>query len=163
MEAMTTRSTGDIKQATFAAGCFWGVEEAFRHVPGVLDTEVGYIGGSVPEPTYERVCGGDTGHAEAVRVYYDPGQVSYEKLLDVFWSEHDPTQVGGQGVDIGEQYRSAIFYHDEAQKEAAEHSRERLQTEKYKDRKITTEILPVDTFYRAEDYHQQYLAKRRSA
>jgi peptide-methionine (S)-S-oxide reductase len=149
------------KMAAFAAGCFWGVEETFRHIPGVIDTEVGYMGGSVPTPTYERVCGGDTGHAETVRLRYDPKKVSYEELLEIFWGEHDPTQVGGQGIDVGDQYRSAIFYYDTEQQRLAEESLERLQREKYMGRSIVTEILPALEFHRAEEYHQRYIAKKQ--
>jgi peptide-methionine (S)-S-oxide reductase len=148
------------KEALFAAGCFWGVEETFRQIPGVLDTEVGYTGGNVPSPTYEKVCGGDTGHAEAAHVSFDPSKVSYEQLLEVFWNEHDPTQVGGQGADIGEQYRSAIYYYDDEQRRTAEQSLERIQKEKYLGRKIVTEIAPAEMFTRAEEYHQRYVAKQ---
>lgn len=157
---MSSVKKDNVKTAMFAAGCFWGVEESFRHATGVIDTEVGYAGGMSTAPTYERVCGGDTGHAETVRVFYDPTQTSYKVLLDVFWSVHDPTQVGGQGLDTGEQYRSVVFYHDKEEKMFAEKSRDRLQREKYKGRTIATEIIPVEEFYRAEEYHQQYIAKR---
>ena len=153
--------TVDTNLATFATGCFWGVEESFRSVPGVVNTEVGYTGGNIPNPTYKQVCSGDTGHAEAIRLYYDPNKISYKEILNVFWNVHDPTQAGGQGLDIGEQYRSAIFYHDEEQKNIAEESRGRLQKEKYPHREITTDILPAGKFYRAEEYHQRYIAKRR--
>lgn len=146
--------------ATFAAGCFWGVEAAFRQVPGVLATSVGYTGGSLDHPSYRDVCTGRTGHAEAVRVEYDPERVSYEELLDVFWAGHDPTTRDRQGPDRGTQYRSAIFVHDEAQRTAATASRARLDASGAHGRPIVTEITPASTFHPAEDYHQQYLEKR---
>lgn len=147
------------KTATFAAGCFWGVEEAFRNINGVISTEAGYTGGTVPDPTYEMVCSGRTGHAEAVRLRYDPGVVTYRELLDVFWSIHDPTQKDRQGPDIGTNYRSAIFYHDNEQKEQATSSRDGLfKSGKYR-RPIVTEIVPAGQFWRAEEYHQQYFHK----
>ena len=145
-------------KATFAAGCFWHVEDAFRHIKGVLKTSVGYTGGSMENPDYEDVCSGATGHAEAVEVEYDEKQVSYEHLLSVFWSIHDSTQKNRQGPDVGTQYRSAIFYHDEEQRKAALASKEREQ-EKHK-APIVTEIVPAKTFYAAEDYHQHYYEKR---
>jgi peptide-methionine (S)-S-oxide reductase len=146
--------------ATFAAGCFWGVEAAFRRVPGVLGTRAGYIGGSVPNPSYEQVCGHRTGHAEAVEVDYDPARVSYDELLTVFWEEHDPTQLNRQGPDVGDQYRSAIFVHDDEQEAAAQASKARLaQSDRFR-RPIVTQIAAAPTFYPAEDYHQQYLEKR---
>lgn len=149
------------EKATFAAGCFWHVEEAFRQVKGVLETQVGYIGGKTKNPTYEDVCTDKTGHAETVEVTYNPEKVSYEKLLDVFWDNHDPTQMNGQGLDIGSQYRSVIFYHNSKQKTAAEKSKQLLQkSEKFKNKKIVTEVVAAKTFYRAEEYHQQYLEKR---
>ena len=147
-------------QATFAAGCFWGVEAAFRRVPGVLATRVGYTGGSVADPTYEDVCSHRTGHAEAVELDYDPARVSYDDLLQVFWEEHDPTQRNRQGPDVGSQYRSAIFVHDAEQEAAALASREQLAESGRHQRHIVTEITPAPTFYAAEDYHQQYLEKR---
>ena len=143
--------------AIFAAGCFWHVEHRFRNVGGVIDVESGYTGGHVENPTYKQVCGGDTGHAEAVRVEYDPERISYDSLIEVFWRAHDPTQVNRQGPDIGTQYRSAIFYLDEDQRQAAEAAREAA-TERYKE-PIATEITPAGTFYRAEDYHQRYFEK----
>ncbi|MFW5840456.1 MAG: peptide-methionine (S)-S-oxide reductase MsrA [Planctomycetota bacterium] len=143
--------------AIFAAGCFWGVEYTFRTIEGVLDTEVGYTGGHKDNPTYKEVCSDTTGHAEAVKVVYDPEQVSYEKLLEVFWANHDPTQVDRQGPDVGSQYRSAVFYTSDEQKEQAETSKA-AQAEK-RSRPIATEITEADTFYRAEEYHQQYLEK----
>ena len=146
--------------ATFAAGCFWGVEAAFRRVEGVTSTEVGYTGGQAAEPTYEQVCSGRTGHAEAVRVGFDPARVSYDELLAVFWACHDPTQLDRQGPDVGTQYRSAIFVHDAAQEEAAIRSRDMLAESGAHARPVVTEIVPAADFWRAEEYHQQYLAKR---
>lgn len=147
-------------KATFAAGCFWGVEAAFRQVPGVLSTAVGYSGGRMANPTYEDVCGGDTGHAEVVEVEFDPARVSYDDLLNVFWENHDPTTLNRQGPDIGEQYRSAIFFHDADQERTARASKDRLaQSGRYR-RPVVTEITPASQFWRAEDYHQQYLEKR---
>ncbi len=146
--------------ATFGAGCFWGVEARFRELPGVTATEVGYTGGHTRNPTYKEVCTDKTGHAEAVRVQYDPGRLSYEQLLEVFWGSHDPTQRNRQGPDIGTQYRSVIFYHDEDQKLAAERSKQALAASGRYRRPIATEIVPVPEFYRAEDYHQRYLEKR---
>ncbi|MEO7558187.1 MAG: peptide-methionine (S)-S-oxide reductase MsrA [Gammaproteobacteria bacterium] len=149
-----------MQKATFGAGCFWGVEAAFRKARGVTSTSVGYLGGSLKNPTYEDVCSGRTGHAEAVQVEYDPALVSYEDLLDVFWANHNPTTLNRQGPDIGTQYRSAIFFHDPQQQAAAIASKERLQASgKYKN-PIVTEITPATEFYAAEDYHQQYLEKR---
>jgi len=149
-----------MKKATFGAGCFWGVETAFRQLDGVVDAAVGYLGGSLENPTYQDVCTGTTGHAEVVEVQYDPLIVSYDQLLDLFWKMHDPTTLNRQGPDVGTQYRSAIFYHDDEQKQAAEASRDRLQQNGHFHRPIVTEITPASTFYRAEEYHQQYLAKR---
>ena len=146
--------------ATFAAGCFWGVEEAFRTLPGVIETAVGYSGGRHPNPTYEDVCSGRTGHAESVRVEYDPEKISYETLLDVFWSEHDPTTLNRQGPDVGTQYRSVIFFHDAAQQAAAIASKERLEGSGRYQRPIVTEIIPAAPFHAAEDYHQKYFMKR---
>jgi len=150
-------------KATFAAGCFWGVEAAFRRIQGVTSTTVGYTGGTVENPTYEQVCTDKTGHAEAVLVVYDPAKVSYEKLLEAFWSCHDPTTPNGQGVDIGTQYRSAIFFHNVAQGAAAKASREKLHGSRRFKVKIVTEITPAPRFYRAEEYHQQYLEKQGKA
>ena len=146
------------KKATFGAGCFWGVEAAFRQLDGVTKTEVGYEGGTLENPTYEDVCSHTTGHAEVVEVTYDPEQISYEQLLDVFWGKHDPTQLNRQGWDIGDQYRSVVFFHDEAQREAALRSKAQEQTRQREP--VVTQIVPAQTFYRAEDYHQQYLEKR---
>ena len=148
-------------KATFAAGCFWGIEEAFRALPGVTDTTVGYSGGHVANPDYGMVCSGETGHAEVVEVEFDGGQITYDQLLEVFWHNHDPTQLNRQGPDVGTQYRSAIFYHDEEQAEAAQVSRSALEQSGRHSRPIVTEITPVADFHRAEDYHQQYFAKRR--
>lgn len=149
--------------ATFAAGCFWGVEETFRTTLGVTTTRVGYTGGVTEAPTYDDVCSGETGHAEAVEVTYDPTRVSYDELLKIFFENHDPTQVNRQGPDIGTQYRTAVFYHNEAQRTAAETMKQELDaSEKYK-RPIVTHIVPAVTFYPAEDYHQQYLVKRGRA
>ncbi len=145
-------------KATFGAGCFWGVEAAFRRIDGVSATAVGYAGGSVPNPTYEQVCAHATGHAEVVEVTFDPDRVPYEQLLAVFWAEHDPTQLNRQGPDVGDQYRSAIFVHDVAQREAAAASRDRVQERL--SRPVVTQIEDVPTFWPAEDYHQRYLEKR---
>lgn len=146
--------------ASFAAGCFWGVEAAFRELDGVLETTVGYMGGHTKNPTYGDVCTGTTGHAEAVQIKYDPEKLSYEKLLETFWNKHDPTTINRQGPDIGEQYRSIIFYYNQEQKKLAEESKEKLDSsDKYRN-SVVTEIIPAETFYPAEDYHQQYLEKR---
>jgi len=148
------------EKATFGAGCFWGVEEAFRCVPGVVDTAVGFMGGTLANPTYEDVCTGRTGHAEVVEVTYDPAQVSYRDLLDLFWSIHDPTTPNRQGPDIGTQYRSVIFYHTPEQEAAARASKQEVERSGRFRRPIVTAIEPAGTFWRAEEYHQQYLAKR---
>ncbi|MDQ6941013.1 MAG: peptide-methionine (S)-S-oxide reductase MsrA [Candidatus Eremiobacteraeota bacterium] len=144
--------------ATFAAGCFWGVEADFRDIPGVLDAEAGYAGGETENPSYREVCTGRTGHAEAVRVTFDADAVAYDTLLDTFWSLHDPTQVNRQGPDVGTQYRSAVFTTDDAQRAAAEASKARAQTRF--SQPIATQILPEPPFFRAEDYHQRYLEKQ---
>ncbi len=158
MEKNDTMDTSRI--ATFGAGCFWGVEAAYRQITGVLSTRVGYLGGAMENPTYRDVCSGRTGHAEVVEVKYDPSRLTYDDLLTVFWENHDPTTLNRQGPDVGEQYRSAIFYHDDEQKAAAEASKEeRDKSGKYR-RPIVTEITPASAFYEAEDYHQQYLEKR---
>jgi peptide-methionine (S)-S-oxide reductase len=147
-------------QATFGAGCFWGVEAAFRRIPGVTMTEVGYTGGTTVNPTYEEVCSKTTNHAEVVRVEYDPEKISYDHLLEVFWDCHDPTTLNRQGPDVGTQYRSVIYFHDAEQEALAKASKDRLSASgKYK-RPIVTFIEPAPTFYRAEEYHQQYLEKR---
>jgi peptide-methionine (S)-S-oxide reductase len=146
--------------ATFAAGCFWGVEDAFRGVQGVTSTAVGYTGGHTKNPTYKDVCSHSTGHAEAVEVEFDPKQISYQKLLDLFWEIHDPTTLNRQGPDVGSQYRSAIFYHDAEQEAAARGSKAALEKSGKFKSAIVTEISPAPEFYRAEDYHQQYFEKR---
>lgn len=149
-----------METATFAAGCFWGVEETFRQVPGVVDTAVGYLGGYTANPTYKDVCTDETGHAEVVQVTFDPSKVSYAKLLDVFWSAHDPTTLNRQGPDIGTQYRSAIFFGSPEQERQARASKENMQSSGKFRRPIVTEISPASIFYPAEEYHQKYLAKR---
>ncbi len=149
-----------MKKATFGAGCFWGVEETFRRIPGVSATAVGYEGGSVSNPTYHEVCTDGTGHAEVVEVDYDPEQVSFNQLLEAFWAAHDPTTLNRQGPDHGSQYRSAVLYHDDEQRVIAEALKNRLQESGKFRRPIVTEISPATTFWKAEDYHQQYLAKR---
>lgn len=146
--------------ATFAAGCFWGPEAAFRRIPGVIASTSGYAGGDVDNPTYRQVCTDTTGHAEVVQVEFDPTVVSYQQLLDAFFQMHDPTQVGRQGPDIGSQYRSAIFYHTEEQGRLARETVKRLEDEKRYPRAIATEITPAPQFWRAEDYHQRYLERR---
>ncbi|MEX0815790.1 MAG: peptide-methionine (S)-S-oxide reductase MsrA [Dongiaceae bacterium] len=152
-----------MEQATFAAGCFWGVEAAFRLIEGVTATAVGYSGGTAPGPTYREVCSGRTGHAEAVRVEYDPDRVSYDQLLDLFWDIHDPTTPNRQGPDVGTQYRSVIFFHTPEQEAAARASKERLQASGRHRRSIVTEIVAAPAFHLAEDYHQRYLEKRGAA
>ena len=155
--------TGDAdryKKATFGAGCFWGVEAAFSKVPGVVTTEVGYMGGTLKNPTYEEVCTGKTGHAEVVQVTYDPEKVTYEHLLGVFWSVHDPTQLNRQGPDIGTNYRSVIFYHDPEQGKIARKFKENIEASgAFRFGKIMTGIMPAPEFYRAEEYHQHYHEK----
>lgn len=146
--------------ATFGAGCFWGVEEAFRGMEGVTESAVGYAGGTLPNPTYQEVCTDRTGHAEVVQVEYDPSRVSYDRLLDLFWENHDPTQLNRQGPDVGTQYRSVIFVHTPEQEAAARASKARLEQSGRFRRPVVTEIQPASPFYRAEEYHQQYLAKR---
>jgi len=148
-------------KATFAAGCFWGVEELFRKVKGVSSTMVGYTGGAFENPTYEDVCSGTTGHAEAIQVEHDPSITSYEDLLMIFWSNHNPTTLNRQGPDVGEQYRSAVFYHTQEQESVAQKMKEKLQDEAMKrfGKEIVTEIKPASTFYKAEEYHQKYLEK----
>ncbi|MBN1268035.1 MAG: peptide-methionine (S)-S-oxide reductase MsrA [Kiritimatiellae bacterium] len=149
-----------MQKATFGAGCFWGVQDAFNRVKGVVSTQVGYAGGRTVNPTYKQVCAGDTGHAEVCEVTYDPSQVSYEQLLDVFWRIHDPTQVNRQGWDMGDQYRSVIFYHTAEQKAEAEASKKKFGRSGRYRRPIATAIEAAGPFYRAEEYHQQYLEKR---
>jgi len=150
----------ETEKATFGAGCFWGVEETFRNLKGVVSTAVGYAGGSKENPTYEDVCTDRTGHAEVVEVEYHPDEISYEQLLEVFWSNHNPTTLNRQGPDVGAQYRSAIFYHSPEQKTAAQASKERLQSSGRFPRPVVTVIEPASKFWRAEEYHQQYLKKR---
>ena len=148
-------------KATFAAGCFWGVEAEFRKIKGVISTTTGYMGGTLRNPSYEDVCSNKSGHAEVVQILYDPKQITYNKLLDIFWNIHDPTQLNRQGVDIGKQYRSVIFYHTEKQRKQAEESKQQLQkTQKFK-KEIVTNITKATIFYPAEDYHQQYYKKVR--
>ncbi|MFX1277408.1 MAG: peptide-methionine (S)-S-oxide reductase MsrA [Promethearchaeota archaeon] len=149
------------KKATLAAGCFWGVEASFRKLKGVLDTRVGYTGGHYDNPTYEDVCSHKTGHAESVEIIFDPEQISYEELLDHFFKNHDPTTPNRQGPDIGSQYRSAIFYHDEEQKQVALKAKEKFDKSGMFSRPIVTEIVQASTFWEAEEYHQQYLEKRK--
>lgn len=149
-----------MEKAIFAAGCFWGVEDTFRKIPGVKDAISGYTGGHADNPTYKQVCSGTTGHAEAVEVEFDPAQVSYEELLQVFWNLHDPTQLNRQGPDVGSQYRSAVFYLSPEQEQAARASKEALEKEGRFARPIVTEITPASTFYPAEDYHQRYFEKQ---
>lgn len=145
---------------TFGAGCFWGVEVTFRNTGGVKDAVVGYLGGTMANPTYKDVCTGRTGHCEVVQVTYDPSEVTYDQLLDIFWENHDPTTLNRQGPDVGTQYRSAIFYHTPEQQRTAEKSKEELEKSGRFRKPIVTEITPASTFYVAEDYHQRYLEKR---
>jgi peptide-methionine (S)-S-oxide reductase len=152
--------THEMAKATFGAGCFWGVEAAFRKTPGVTATQVGYSGGHADNPTYKEVCSDTTGHAEVVEVTYNPDEVRYDELLSVFWEVHNPTQVNRQGPDVGSQYRSVIYYHDDAQKAAAEASKKALDESDAYSRPIATAIEPAQTFWRAEEYHQQYLEKK---
>lgn len=148
-----------LQKATFGAGCFWGVEDAFMQIEGVKRTTVGYLGGTLKNPTYKEVCSGKTGHAEVVQIVFDPEKVSYEELLNLFWEIHNPTLLNRQGPDVGTQYRSAVFYHSEEQKEIAEKSKKALNSSgKYRD-PIVTEITEASAFYKAEEYHQEYLKK----
>jgi peptide-methionine (S)-S-oxide reductase len=149
--------------ATFGAGCFWGIEAAFRRVPGVLDAAVGYSGGRTENPSYQDVCTDTTGHAEVVQVTFDPEKLSYDQLLDVFWTIHDPTQVNRQGPDYGKQYRTVIFFHSPEQEAAAKKSKQALEASGKLRRPIATEITPAGPFWRAEEYHQRYLEKRGAA
>lgn len=146
--------------ATFAAGCFWGVEAKFRQLQGIIDTRVGYTGGDSVNPDYKSVCTGVTGHAEAVEITFDPEKISYVDLLDFFWTIHDPTTLNRQGPDVGSQYRSAIFYHDEEQHALALKSKQTQQQRGVFNAPIVTEIMPASVFYPAEDYHQRYLEKQ---
>ena len=158
---LLSQNPNNLQTATFAAGCFWGVEEEFGKVKGVKSTTVGYTGGWLEHPTYEHVCTDRTGHAEAIRVIYDPNDVSYEHLLEVFWSIHNPTTKNRQGFDYGTQYRSAIFYHTPQQEEIARKSKEALEKSgRLKNKKIVTEIVPACVFFKAEEYHQKYYQKR---
>ena len=149
-----------VEKATFGAGCFWGVEAAFRQIKGVVSTSVGYSGGSLDKPTYRDVCSGRTGHAEVVEVVFDPEQVSYEDMLKVFWDNHNPTTLNRQGPDVGTQYRSAIFFHSPEQESAALASRAELEQSRKWSRPIVTQVEPATEYYEAEEYHQQYLEKR---
>lgn len=149
-----------MEKATFGAGCFWGVEAAFRQIPGVVSTVVGYMGGTLRNPSYKDVCTDRTGHVEVVEVQFDPGQATYAQLLQVFWESHDPTQLNRQGPDVGTQYRSAIFFHTPEQEAAARASKDERQRSGIYKRPIVTEIVPAAEFWRAEEYHQQYLEKR---
>lgn len=151
----------DTEIAELGGGCFWGVEDAFKRVKGVLDTEVGYEGGDAQEPTYEMVCGGDSGHAETVRVEYNPKEVSYSEILDVFFENHDPTQLNRQGPDIGSNYRSVIFYKNESQKKVAEKKIAEINDSGIYNDKVVTQLVPAQKFWSAEDYHQDYIEKNR--
>jgi peptide-methionine (S)-S-oxide reductase len=148
-----------MEKATFGAGCFWGVEETFRQLKGVISTAVGYEGGEMDKPTYKDVCADRTGHAEVVEITYDPAQITYPEILNVFWKSHNPTSLNRQGPDVGSQYRSVIFFHSPEQEKIALASKEKLQKTGYKSQ-IVTQVVPAQTFWKAEDYHQQYLAKR---
>ncbi|SHJ51830.1 peptide-methionine (S)-S-oxide reductase [Malonomonas rubra DSM 5091] len=150
-----------MERATFAAGCFWGIEEVFRTTEGVIETQVGYMGGSVENPTYQLVCTGETGHAEVVDLRFDPEVISYAQLLDIFWRKHNPTTLNRQGWDIGTQYRSAIFYHSEQQRTVAEQSKTEMDASDRYDDVIVTEITPSGPFWRAEEYHQHYILKNK--
>ena len=157
---MDNENITNLERATFGAGCFWGVEETFRKLDGVKSTAVGYMGGITENPTYEQVCQGNTRHVEVVEIIYDPTQITYKELLNVFWDNHDPTTLNRQGPDMGEQYRSVIFYQNPQQKKDAEESKAEQQSSGRFSRKIVTAIEAAKTFYMAEDYHQQYLKKR---
>ena len=156
-------ATAPTETATFAGGCFWCIEESFRQQPGVLKVVSGYTGGETKNPTYREVCTGDTGHAEAIQITFDPQQIAYADLLAVFWKAHDPTQLNRQGADVGTQYRSAIFTHSEAQAAAAQAAKAAENASDRRARPIVTEIVPVGTFYPAEDYHQEYYRNNRRA
>jgi len=150
-----------MEKATFGAGCFWGVQKEFNKIRGVTNTKVGYMGGNIKNPTYKDVCTNNTGHIEVVQIEFDPEIVNYEKLLELFWKIHDPTQFNRQGLDIGNQYKSIIFYHNEKQKIIAEKSKVKLQKSNKFKKPIVTEIKPLDIFYKAEEYHQNYLEKNK--
>jgi peptide-methionine (S)-S-oxide reductase len=161
-EAGGKSAPGKTGIATFAGGCFWCLDAVFLQIDGVLKVESGYMGGRIPDPTYEQVCSGETGHAEVVQLAFDPARVSYEKLLEWFWKLHDPTTLNRQGNDVGTQYRSAIFYHSEAQRQAAEKSKQALAAAKAHRDPIVTEIARAGPFYKAEDYHQDYYRRNKS-
>src|SRR5690606_20279915 len=146
----------ETETATFGSGCFWCTEAIFQQVEGVIKVESGYSGGKVKNPTYKEVCSGLTGHAEVVRLKYDPELISYDELLEIFWATHDPTTPNQQGADVGTQYRSVVFYHNEEQRQRAEHFKSRLEEERVFDKPIVTEISPAETFYKAKEYHQDY-------
>jgi peptide-methionine (S)-S-oxide reductase len=152
-----------IQKATFAAGCFWGIQSAFDELPGVISTRVGYSGGSVSNPLYEQVCSGNTGHAESVQVVFDSEKISYSKLLELFWHIHDPTQLNRQGPDFGSQYRSVIFFHSLEQKQLAEEFKQTLEEVKMFSKPIVTEIAEFKEFFPAEEFHQKYLQKNNKA
>jgi peptide-methionine (S)-S-oxide reductase len=153
--------TKKLELITFGAGCFWGVEAAFQHQKGVFQTVVGYMGGHIKNPSYEEVCTSKTGHAEVVQISYDPDIISFDELLEIYWNVHDPTQKNKQGFDIGHQYRSVIFYHTDAQRILAESSIKKIQINRFKNKRIVTEIKPASCFYPAEAYHQHYIEKQR--
>lgn len=153
----------ETETATFGSGCFWCTEAIFQQVEGVIKVESGYSGGKVKNPTYKEVCSGLTGHAEVVRLKYDPELISYDELLEIFWATHDPTTPNQQGADVGTQYRSVVFYHNEEQRQRAEHFKSRLEEERVFDKPIVTEISPAETFYKAEDYHQDYFKLNSNA
>jgi peptide-methionine (S)-S-oxide reductase len=152
--------TKKLQKATFGAGCFWHVEEDFRTVKGVKETVVGFMGGDVENPSYEQVCTHTTGHAEVVQITYDPDEISFEELVEIFWKIHDPTQLNRQGPDVGDQYRSVIFFHTKEQEKIAKKSKEKLEKSGRLNKPIATQIVPASDFWRAEDYHQKYLQKR---
>ena len=158
---VSTKKDDEMKKATFGAGCFWGVEEAFSQVKGVTNTTVGYMGGTLENPTYEDVCTDKTGHAEVIQIKYDPSIITYEKLLDIFWQIHDPTQLNRQGIDVGTQYRSIIFYYDEDQKKTAIQSKNQLEASGKYNKPIVTEIKKAEKFYPAEKYHQKYFKRQQ--
>jgi len=160
LEGLAMEKNKNLQTAMFAAGCFWGVEQTFREMPGVVSTEVGYTGGTVKNPTYEQVCTSRTGHAETVRLQYDPEKISYEKLLETFFANHNPTTVDRQGPDVGPQYRSAIFYENPEQEALAKAYKEKLDKSGKFQSPIVTQIVPAQDFFKAEEYHQQYLEKR---